>query len=132
VVRTKSGRKPRISRSKVIAKLASQRAAAATGSSSSTARPSGSGLGPTLRPSLGGAGVRAPRKSSGLRSGGARRSYAGDVGGGGKTREAAVLLSAKKRARQSEYARRRSGKVGGMSLGAGAVSLGEDKMDIDG
>ncbi|THV05704.1 hypothetical protein K435DRAFT_960971 [Dendrothele bispora CBS 962.96] len=124
ILRTKSGRKPRISRSKVIAKLASQRAAS---SSSNAAGPSTAGSsGSTLRPSLG-AGARVPRKSGGLRSGGGRRSHAGDVG---RTKEAAVLMSAKKRARQSEYARRRSGKPAGTSVGA--IGSGGEAMDVDG
>ncbi|KAF5365221.1 hypothetical protein D9758_005423 [Tetrapyrgos nigripes] len=125
VIRTKSGRKPRISRSKVIAKLASQRAAASSGGGTSGTS-TGTSSGSTLRPSLG-ANARVPRKSGGVRSAGGRRSHAGDVGRG---KEAAVLMSAKKRARQSEYARRRSGKPVGMS--AGAAILGrEDAMDVD-
>ncbi|KAF9011956.1 hypothetical protein BDQ17DRAFT_1345178 [Cyathus striatus] len=81
--KTLSGRKPRISRSKVIAKLASQRAAATSGPAVLTPRvASGTGK---MRSSL---GAKAQR---------ARRSGGSDV-----------LMSAKKRARQSEYARRRS------------------------
>ncbi|KIK27225.1 hypothetical protein PISMIDRAFT_202327 [Pisolithus microcarpus 441] len=83
------GRKPRISRSKVIARLASQRAAEATAF--------GAGVGASrgkTRSSIG-AGV----------SGKTRLSR-----GGAKSGE--VLMSAKKRARQSEYARRRSQATG--------------------
>ncbi|KAM5546136.1 hypothetical protein V8D89_000262 [Ganoderma adspersum] len=82
-------RKPRISRSKVIAKLGAQRAAAAQGSSLGS--PSGSGVGTRTRSSLG-----------------ARRSFGG-VKAGRASAGAEVMRSAvKKRARQSEYIRRRS------------------------
>ncbi|KII91797.1 hypothetical protein PLICRDRAFT_521255 [Plicaturopsis crispa FD-325 SS-3] len=95
-----AGRKPRISRSKVIARLASQRAA-----------PSAEAAAGRTRSSMG----AAVRQSAGRKSGGGRRS-------GG----AEVLMSAKKRARQSEYARRRS------RAGAGsAIGLGGGAMNID-
>ncbi|KAI1786371.1 hypothetical protein LXA43DRAFT_58957 [Ganoderma leucocontextum] len=81
-------RKPRISRSKVIAKLGAQRAAAAQGSS--------------LGSPSGGAGTRT-RSSMG-----ARRSFGG-VKAGRASAGAEVMRSAvKKRARQSEYIRRKS------------------------
>ncbi|EGO01234.1 hypothetical protein SERLA73DRAFT_159705 [Serpula lacrymans var. lacrymans S7.3] len=86
------GRRPRISRSKVIAKLASQRAAE------------------------GGDGGKSKgkiRSSMGANVGGrTRQSYGGGKVGGD------VLLSAKKRARQSEYARRRS-----RAAGSGAIPM---------
>ncbi|KDR77256.1 hypothetical protein GALMADRAFT_225367 [Galerina marginata CBS 339.88] len=103
--RSLNGRKPRISRSKVIARLASQRAASgssvASVASSLAPKPRASGSGKT-RSSLG-------AKVSRASYGGGIRSRASGGGGG-------VLLSAKKRARQSEYARRRS-RVGPLSLG---------------
>ncbi|KAF9485662.1 hypothetical protein BDN70DRAFT_988593 [Pholiota conissans] len=123
VVRSLNGRKPRISRSKVIAKLASQRAASnrvVSGSSAAGGRPSG------LTPRVSGAKTRS---SIGAKV--SRASY----GGGSRARPSAggagnVLLSAKKRARQSEYARRRS-RVGplnfetaGGEAGASGVSVG--------
>ncbi|KIK98880.1 hypothetical protein PAXRUDRAFT_623520 [Paxillus rubicundulus Ve08.2h10] len=74
------GRRPRISRSKVIAKLASQRAA---GASEGIEKAGGK-----TRSSMG-AGVAGKTRQSGGRGGD-------------------VVMSAKKRARQSEYARRRS------------------------
>lgn len=75
-------RRPRISRSKVIARLASQRAAG-----------SGSGSG---------AGGGKVRSSMGAEvAGKARQSYAGARGGD-------LLMSAKKRLRQSEYVQRRN------------------------
>ncbi|KAJ7594267.1 hypothetical protein C8J56DRAFT_926329 [Mycena floridula] len=76
------GRKPRISRSKVIAKLASQRAAS----------------GP--RPSIGTNGAGKIRSSMGANA--AQRKSFASAGGSG------LLMSAKKRARQSEYSRRKS------------------------
>ncbi|KIJ16450.1 hypothetical protein PAXINDRAFT_168567 [Paxillus involutus ATCC 200175] len=78
------GRRPRISRSKVIAKLASQRAAGASEGTEKAGK---------TRSSMG-AGVAGKTRQSG--------------GKGGD-----VVLSAKKRARQSEYARRRSRAVAG-------------------
>ncbi|KAF9238104.1 hypothetical protein BU15DRAFT_88519 [Melanogaster broomeanus] len=83
------GRRPRISRSKVIARLASVRAA---GTSGQTEKANGK-----TRSSVG-AGV----------AGKTRQSHGGGRGGD-------VLMSAKKRARQSEYARRRSRAVAGDS-----------------
>ncbi|KAF7762276.1 hypothetical protein Agabi119p4_8869 [Agaricus bisporus var. burnettii] len=118
-------RKPRISRSKVIAKLASQRAAASSIPTSITnarvvsgpsSRPQATGTPNSrgFRPTLGGG--RRLRSSLGEAKRG-RASIAGGGGGGmglatpGK-RERSVVVSAKKRLRQSEIARRRS-KVGG-------------------
>jgi hypothetical protein len=84
------GRKPRISRSKVIAKLVSQRATSGKSSASSSSRP---------RSSIGAAKSRRAGRTS--------------AGGG-------VVMSAKKKARQSEYARRQSrvavGDVGKMAV----------------
>ncbi|EKM78530.1 hypothetical protein AGABI1DRAFT_129629 [Agaricus bisporus var. burnettii JB137-S8] len=116
-------RKPRISRSKVIAKLASQRAAASSIPSSITnarvvsgpsSRPqmTGTPVSKGFRPTLGGGGGRRLRSSLGEAKRG-RASIAGGGGGGmglntpGK-RERSVVVSAKKRLRQSEIARRRS------------------------
>ncbi|KAI6126648.1 hypothetical protein F5141DRAFT_998079 [Pisolithus sp. B1] len=84
------GRKPRISRSKVIARLASQRAAEATTFTAGASASRGK-----TRSSIG-AGVSGKTR---LSRGGAK---SGDV-----------LMSAKKRVRQSEYARRRSQATGG-------------------
>ncbi|KAE9406532.1 hypothetical protein BT96DRAFT_1014770 [Gymnopus androsaceus JB14] len=114
--RSVGGRKPRISRSKVIAKLASQRSASGPGSGPSTnpgpdnADPSAVGLA-AKRSSLGVGVHKAPRKSAG----GARRSHVGVSGT--RSSEANVVLSAKKRARQSEYARRKS-RAGAGNVGA--------------
>ena len=85
------GRKPRISRSRVIARLASQRVA------------SGSGVGVKGVGSVGdGTSVTARTRSS--LGAAKRRSFAGGKGARGSD----VVMSAKKRARQSEYARRKS------------------------
>ncbi|KIJ64787.1 hypothetical protein HYDPIDRAFT_187661 [Hydnomerulius pinastri MD-312] len=83
------GRRPRISRSKVIAKLASQRAAESSGGTEKAKGKTRSSMG---------AGV----------AGKTRQSHSG-------TRGDNVLMSAKKRARQSEYARRRSRAAAGES-----------------
>jgi hypothetical protein len=91
-----SRRKPRISRSKVISRLASQRAAMNLGG----------GVGSV------GAGGRL-RSSLGLM----KQSLAGKRGSD-------VMLSAKKRARQSEYVRRRSR--------AGVEGANSKTMDVDG
>jgi hypothetical protein len=98
IQRSLTGRKPRISRSKVIARLASQRAT------------SGNGNGPSVNaPGLVSKGSNNPsgrtRSSLGVKA--SRTSY----GGGARSRASGgegVTMSAKKRARQSEYARRRS------------------------
>lgn len=101
--RSLTGRKPRISRSKVIARLASQRAA--------------NGNGNELNVTGGNSGAKlASRASNDDTSGRARSSLGVKVsrasyGGGTRSRASGggrVLLSAKKRARQSEYARRKS------------------------
>ncbi|KAG1732114.1 hypothetical protein EDB19DRAFT_1855562 [Suillus lakei] len=90
------GRRPRISRGKVIAKLASQREAQQVGASAI----------PRLRmgasSSHASVGVPRVRSSMGTNVGRARQSHGvAKVGGD-------VLMSAKKRTRRSEYARRRS------------------------
>ncbi|KNZ79113.1 hypothetical protein J132_01161 [Termitomyces sp. J132] len=103
--RSLSGRKPRISRSKVIAKLASQRAASAS-------RP---GLSRTL-------GAKAGRTRSSLGVKAQRSSYSGKSMSV-KGPEESVLMSAKKRVRQSEYARRKSH--------VASIDLGKE-MDVDG
>ncbi|KAJ3882224.1 hypothetical protein F5051DRAFT_365901 [Lentinula edodes] len=102
--RSLSGRKPRISRSKVIAKLASQRNPSGRSEPSASTDYTGpSAVGLAAKRSSLGVGVhKAPRKSMGA----ARRSHIGVSGA--RSSEASVLLSAKKRARQSEYARRKS------------------------
>ncbi|KAG6853520.1 hypothetical protein C0991_003515 [Blastosporella zonata] len=106
--RSLNGKKPRISRSKVIAKLASQRAAGARG----------------LAPPGGTPGAKAGRTRSSLGVKAQRSSF------GGKPISAkgdGVAMSAKKRARQSEYARRKS-RVVPIDLGAGGSG---SAMDID-
>lgn len=113
--RTLAGRKPRISRSKVIAKLASQRAA---GTGSGVVSASGSSSG-----GVGAIGVGGGRTRSSLGAKVQRQSFAGGRAGVGPGSAGNVLMSAKKRARQSEYARRRS-RIGALDLGAG--------MDVDG
>ncbi|TRM66889.1 hypothetical protein BD626DRAFT_396841 [Schizophyllum amplum] len=89
-------RKPRISRGRVIAKLASQRAAA--GGVSGSSRLS--------------AGASKTRSSLGAKV--ARQSL------GAKAPQGAVMMSAKKRARQSEYMRRKS-----------RAAPASDAMDVD-
>ena len=93
-----TGRKPRISRSKVVAKLASQRAA------------DGNGLNPTS--SCRNSGAKSASNDTRRRtrsSVGAKVSRPNHGGGMSKANgEERVLLSAKKRARQSEYGRRKS------------------------
>ncbi|KAF6751622.1 hypothetical protein DFP72DRAFT_1070992 [Ephemerocybe angulata] len=128
--RSLNGRKPRISRSKVIARLASQRERAA-GPSSGSASGSGSGSGSNATSNSGarvvsGAGAGKTRSSLGAKV--ARSSLGGAkvrVSSGGSG--AGVLLSAKKRARQSEYYRRRS-RVEGSSPVKGMGGMG---MDVD-
>ncbi|KAH9032721.1 hypothetical protein EDB84DRAFT_1270552 [Lactarius hengduanensis] len=102
-------RKPRISRSRIIAKLGAQRAAAAAGSGA----------------------VRTPRARSSMGVA-ARRSYAGAKSA---SRGSDVLMSAKKHVRQSEYIRRRS-RLAGSAVGARVVHAadgpdGTMAMDID-
>lgn len=93
------GRRPRVSRSKVIAKLASQRETP--------------GLGPSMiAPSAGGGRARSS-------VGAQRRSYGGAKMGRGSVVGDSVMMSAKKRVRQSEFARRRSRAIGESS---GSVS----------
>ncbi|TFK67644.1 hypothetical protein BDN72DRAFT_859016 [Pluteus cervinus] len=119
------GRKPRISRSKVIAKLASQRAASGSGGpfSSGSAVPSSLsssvGLAPKAGRTRSSLGVKAHKRSS----------YAGGAAGGV---EENVLMSAKKRARQSEYyARRRSKLASSPAVGGDTTTHEETDMDID-
>ena len=100
--RPPTGRKPRISRSKVIARLALQRAAKGNGDGlNATCGNSG----PKLAPRASNYTRRRTRSNLGAKV--SRASY----GGGKKSRasgEEKVLLSAKKRARKSECARRKS------------------------
>lgn len=111
--RSLAGRKPRISRSKVIAKLASQRAAGANSSSISGKAGGTPSHGGRTRSSL---GVKAQRSSFGGRAGGVK-------GGAGND----VIMSAKKRARQSEYMRRKS-RVTPIDFSGGVSG---DSMDVD-
>ncbi|CCM05493.1 uncharacterized protein FIBRA_07714 [Fibroporia radiculosa] len=99
-------RKPRISRSRVIAKLGAQRA---------TGQPT------PLAPSV----VPASRTRSSM---GARKSLGGVRGGRSSTGGEAVKTAAKRRARQSEYARRRSRVVAAdrKSAGGGGRDPGAD------
>ncbi|PPR03361.1 hypothetical protein CVT24_012486 [Panaeolus cyanescens] len=112
--RSLNGRKPRISRSKVIAKLASQRSTsgssvASTASGKSALGPRRSGLAPRASGGVVPIGANGGRTRSSLGVKAARSSY-----GGAKSRASvgganAVMLSAKKRAaRQSELEKRRS------------------------
>jgi hypothetical protein len=105
-------RKPRISRSKVIAKLGAQRAA----TSDSSTRPVGIKASAARTRSSMGTAVAA-RKSLGT---GRKSTSGGDNG---------VVISAKKKARQSEYARRRS-QVASRAATAG-TSTGSGEMDVD-
>ena len=121
IQRSLTGRKPRISRSKVIARLASQRAATGNGDGSDV---TGGNSGARLAP-------RASNDASGR-----IRSSLGAKSGGAKSRASAegrVLLSAKKRARQSEYSRRKS-KVAIAPLVLDGQSTGPvpNGMDVDG
>ncbi|KAF8268335.1 hypothetical protein EI94DRAFT_1800569 [Lactarius quietus] len=130
-------RKPRISRSRIIAKLGAQRAAAAASSStipSAKSLSSRSAAGGTskipARVSAGGA-ARTLRVRSSMGTA-ARRSYAGAKSA---SRGSDVLMSAKKHVRQSEYIRRRS-RLAGSAVGVGAVHAadgpdGTMAMDID-
>ena len=119
-----TGRKPRISRSKVIARLASQRAARGNENENGPSGNRGAGLTPRSSKDPSG------RTRSSLGAQASRASYGGGTrarasGGGG------VTMSAKKRARQSEYARRKSKVVTPLVLdrrSAGAIPSG---MDLD-
>ena len=126
VKRTLSGRKPRISRSKVIARLASQRAASGNSISSSQSSSSGLSSGEGgLQPQASGVAAGSGRTRSSLGVKVSRASY-GSAGGlkgrasGGNG--VALAMSAKRRARQSEYLRRKSNKV---------VSAEGDKVEVD-
>jgi hypothetical protein len=128
-------KKPRISRSKIIAKLASQRAASSALSPSSSrvvsdpssraevpgtpvSRPSG-GFRPVPSSGGGGSGLRGKKTKSSF---GAAKSGRANIAGpgvltpagkGNGARDRSVFASAKKRLMQSEVARRRS-KIGGV------------------
>ncbi|KAJ7726876.1 hypothetical protein B0H16DRAFT_1779853 [Mycena metata] len=111
-------RKPRISRSRVIAKLASQRVASGSSIASAASGASGSSAG-LARKSLGAARVRSSLGTKVQR---------GSLGG---IKNQAGALDAKKRARQSEYYARRKSKVG-LGLGAGAEADADaDAMNVD-
>jgi hypothetical protein len=109
--KTLIARKPRISRSKVVAKLGQQR------SVSGSSRASAGSAGGRTRSSIG----AAPRQSMG-----AVKSQRVVSGGSD------VLMSAKKRARQSEYMRRKSRIGGGSAVGLRAKPRDSDGMDVDG
>ncbi|RDX52474.1 hypothetical protein OH76DRAFT_1416619 [Lentinus brumalis] len=101
-------RKPRLSRSRVIAKLGAQRAAAAQGSALSTlGSPSGGGR---TRSSVG-----ARRSFGGVKS--------GRASGGSEVMRGANI---KKRARQSEYMRRRSSRAASENEPVGQVQGSDD------
>ena len=118
IQRSLNGRKPRISRSKVIAKLASQRAASGSGNGNSNA-----GLAPRV------SNDTSRKMKSGLDAKVTRASY----GGGTRSRASggeSVAMSAKKRARQSEYARRKSKIIAPLVLD-GRSTASASGMDID-
>ena len=121
-------RKPRISRSRIIAKVGAQRIAAiATTKTGSTANPSGSlsrSAGGSKIPRASGSAVRSPRVRSSMGTA-TRRSYAGAKSA---SRGSDVLMSAKKHARQSEYVRRRS-RFAGSTIGAGGLGGASDAGD---
>ncbi|KAJ6481807.1 hypothetical protein C8R45DRAFT_1075972 [Mycena sanguinolenta] len=108
-------RKPRISRSRVIAKLASQRVASGSSIAST-------GSAASARKSLGGPGGGRARSSLGAKV--QRGSFAGMKNSG-----PGPLLDAKKRARQSEYYARRKSRA---AAGAGPAPGAEpDAMQVD-
>jgi len=110
IQRSLTGRKPRISRSKVIARLASQRAANGNENGKGPSGNRGAGLAPRASNDANG------RTRSSLGAKVSRASY----GGGTRSRASGggnVLMSAKKRARQSEHARRKSRVVAPLVLG---------------
>lgn len=121
-------RKPRISRSRIIAKVGAQRLAAiTTNRTGPTANPSASlsrSAGGSRIPRASGSTVRSPRVRSSMGTA-TRRSYAGSKSA---TRGSDVLMSAKKHARQSEYVRRRS-RFAGSAIGAGVMAGGSNADD---
>ena len=133
-----SPRKPRISRSRIIAKLGTQRAAAAGATSSSAltlSRPAAAAAASSKIPRASGGAVRGPRARSSMATA-TRRSYAGAKSTG---RESDVLMSAKKHVRQSEFVRRRSRMTGstvGVGVGGPRHAVDSDPdgsmaMDVD-
>lgn len=113
--RSLNGRKPRISRSKVIARLASQRETAAAAAAGVTGA-----AGSTTRAVLATPGRTDRRKSSLAPKPGAKtRSSLGAVKARTSTggSAAGVLASAKKRVRQSEYYDRQKSRVERMDVG---------------
>ena len=124
IQRSLTGRKPRISRSKVIARLASQRAANGSGNGNGPSSNRGAGLPPRASNDTNG------RTRSSLGAKVSRASYGGGTrsrGSGGGS----VVLSAKKRARQSEYARRKSKVVAPLVLDRGSTRAVASGMHID-
>jgi len=121
-------RKPRISRSRIIAKVGAQRIAAiATTKTGSTANPSASlsrSAAGSRIPRASGSAVRSPRVRSSMGTA-TRRSYAGAKSA---SRGSDVLMSAKKHARQSEYVRRRS-RFTGSTVGGGVLGSTSDAGD---
>jgi hypothetical protein len=121
-----SARRPRISRSKVIAKLALQRAESDhqinNGNNSSPIKPRQPlGIGATASPSRPRLAAPSPRTRSSIGAN-VRQSYNGKAGG-----DNSVLMSAKKRVRQSEYLQRRTRIPTTSNSGATA----EDQMNVD-
>lgn len=126
-----AARRPRVSRTRVIAKLGAQRAAAAASSSQTSSAPSvlKSPTSGRKRDSAGGrtrSSMGSSRRSLGVVKNGGTR-----VPSGGE-----VMMSAKKKARQSEYMRRRSGvraarvslAVAGTGAASKRISLGNTPL----
>lgn len=118
-VKRQPSRRPRISRSKVIAKLGAQRAAANSGNSSSTSLAdsgsthtgSGAGVTSTLALTAGSTTGGGKRIRSSVGAAVSSSKVGARKSSGVRPTNAALLSSAKKRARQSEYARRRSARA---------------------
>ncbi|KAI0287177.1 hypothetical protein BC826DRAFT_1108625 [Russula brevipes] len=133
-----AARKPRISRSRIIAKLGAQRAAGTSTAASASASASASsrssaaaaaGAGSKIPRASGGA-VRSPRVRSSMGTA-TRRSYAGAKSA---SRGSDVLMSAKKHMRQSEYVRRRSrlaGSVANVGFAGADASHANGSMSMD-
>ncbi|KAK7682765.1 hypothetical protein QCA50_014148 [Cerrena zonata] len=121
-----AARRPRVSRTRVIAKLGAQRAAAAASSSQTSSAPSvlKSPTSSRKRDSAGGrtrSSMGSSRRSLGVVKNGGTR-----VPSGGE-----VMMSAKKKARQSEYMRRRSGvRAARVSLAVAGASAANKRMSL--
>lgn len=135
-VKSLNGRKPRISRSKVIARLASQRAAGTSSGTSANTAGSSSGSRPAMGPRSSSSSSGKTRSSLGAKVSRPRASYGGGgnlikgrVSSGGSTASgSSVMMSAKRKARQSEYARRRSSRVRGGLMGSSPIKGGEAEI----